>query len=64
MKLEWAELVGSPRTVAKAKTEKENQYVTVILLPQGNLRPYNVCCNRVWLEVDQNGVVIAVPKIG
>lgn len=64
VKKEWPELVGVAQAVAKAQIEKENQFVTAVPIPKDAFVTLDWCCNRVWLGVDDDGLVVGVPKVG
>ncbi|KAF8024441.1 hypothetical protein BT93_F1576 [Corymbia citriodora subsp. variegata] len=62
---EWPELVGQNAKRAKAVIERDNPYVTVILVPEGIGFGYtNFCRNRVYVQVNDKGNVFQTPMIG
>ncbi|GAA0174916.1 hypothetical protein Leryth_023114 [Lithospermum erythrorhizon] len=64
-KLEWPELVGVQGSIAKATIEKENPSVIVRIVYPGLLMTFDVCCNRVWLILNQaGGHVVENPRVG
>ncbi|KAI3955877.1 hypothetical protein MKW98_006237 [Papaver atlanticum] len=58
----WPELVGKPGSEAKATIERDLPGVTAV----GNIRDLNLCCNRVWVNVnnDPQRNVATVPRVG
>ncbi|CAL0321137.1 unnamed protein product [Lupinus luteus] len=63
-KSSWPELVGVQGTEAEATIEKENPLVDAIVLLEGTPVTKDFRCDRVWVWVDTNGIVIKVPTIG
>ncbi|OVA09477.1 Proteinase inhibitor I13 [Macleaya cordata] len=63
-KYEWPELVGVQGEVAKAQIERDNPYVNVFVIRVGSVVVHNICCNRVWVYVDDNHIVVRPPKVG
>ncbi|KAF7848838.1 hypothetical protein BT93_C1454 [Corymbia citriodora subsp. variegata] len=62
---EWPELVGQNAERAKAVIEKDNQYVTVVLVPERMRFGYtNFCRNRVYVQVNAKGNVFQTPMVG
>ncbi|KAF7848625.1 hypothetical protein BT93_L1793 [Corymbia citriodora subsp. variegata] len=62
---EWPELVGQSGEKAKALIEKDNVYVTVILIPVGKAIGFlDFCCNRVYVWIDKKGNVYQTPVVG
>ncbi|KAF8018362.1 hypothetical protein BT93_H3294 [Corymbia citriodora subsp. variegata] len=61
---EWPELVGQNGEKAKAVIEKENTFVTVKVLPDGMLGIFDHCINRVYVYLDENGIVQWPPRVG
>ncbi|KAL9264153.1 Inhibitor of trypsin and hageman factor-like protein [Drosera capensis] len=64
IKFRWPELVGHDGLLAKKTIESQNPKVTALIIHQGEFGPNIFCCNRVWVIVNGNGIVIAAPKIG
>ncbi|EEF41424.1 Proteinase inhibitor, putative [Ricinus communis] len=60
----WPELVGAKGDDAAATVEKENKHVHAIVLKEGTPVTRDFRCNRVWVWVDENGVVTRAPKTG
>ncbi|KAI3844135.1 hypothetical protein MKX03_006336 [Papaver bracteatum] len=62
----WPQLVGKPGAVAKATIERDLPGVTAVIIPTGNIRDLNFCCNRVWVNVknDPQQTVATVPRVG
>ncbi|TKY52712.1 Proteinase inhibitor [Spatholobus suberectus] len=63
-KSSWPEVVGTNGEVAAVKIERENENVHTKLVTEGSMVTMDFWCNRVWVWVDENGVVTRVPKIG
>ncbi|CAA0806338.1 Serine protease inhibitor- potato inhibitor I-type family protein [Striga hermonthica] len=63
-KVTWPELVGAEPEKAKAIIERENPYVTAVILYRGAKTILDFCCNRVWIHQDANNRVEYVPKVG
>ncbi|KAF8018363.1 hypothetical protein BT93_H3295 [Corymbia citriodora subsp. variegata] len=62
---QWPELVGQNAETAKAVIEKENTYVTVVLLREGkDVGDGNYCINRVYVYIDEKGNVFETPVVG
>ncbi|KAF8405721.1 hypothetical protein HHK36_007798 [Tetracentron sinense] len=61
---EWPELVGKNGESAKTIIEKDNPFVTAVVIPTENFRDLTFCCNRVWVNVDNKGNVVSVPRVG
>ncbi|XP_058222201.1 proteinase inhibitor-like [Rhododendron vialii] len=60
----WPELVGAQGETAAATIERENSLVSAAVLLEGTPVIRNFDCTRVWVWVDEDGVVTKVPKIG
>ncbi|XP_022035872.1 wound-induced proteinase inhibitor 1 isoform X2 [Helianthus annuus] len=60
----WPELVGKTGEVAAAIVEKENPLVNAIVILDGTPTPRNFSCERVWVWVNTDGVVIRTPVSG
>ncbi|KAL3746092.1 hypothetical protein ACJRO7_015102 [Eucalyptus globulus] len=63
-KQQWPELIGQSGDNAKAAIEKDNPYVTAVLIPMGQGREGNFCCNRVFVWTNEYGLVSMVPEVG
>ncbi|KAH7846749.1 hypothetical protein Vadar_017730 [Vaccinium darrowii] len=62
-KSSWPELVGAQGVTAAATIERENPLVDASVLLDGTPVIRNFDCTRVWVWVDEDGVVTKVPKI-
>ncbi|CAA6658953.1 unnamed protein product [Spirodela intermedia] len=60
----WPELVGSPADDAAAIIEKENTLVNVVIVKVGMPVTMDYRCSRVRLWVDEQDIVVEVPRIG
>ncbi|PIN24699.1 hypothetical protein CDL12_02568 [Handroanthus impetiginosus] len=61
-KQSWPELVGVCGELAKAIIEKENPWVTAVLVPPATpTRDFR--CDRVIVYVDDKGIVTSVPRV-
>ncbi|KAG5236323.1 hypothetical protein OIU78_004317 [Salix suchowensis] len=63
-KSSWPELLGAEGKVAAATIEKENPLVDARIVPDGSVVPLDFRCDRVWVWVDERGIVSQVPQIG
>ena len=63
-KSQWPELVGKEGTTAEATIERENPLVDAIIVTEGSSVILNFDCKRVWVWVDDCGIVTRVPMIG
>ncbi|PSS15966.1 Glu S.griseus protease [Actinidia chinensis var. chinensis] len=63
-KSEWPELLGTQGTTAEATIERENPLVDAIIVLEGTIVIPTFDCKRVWVWVNENGVVTRVPMIG
>ncbi|KAH7522167.1 hypothetical protein FEM48_Zijuj07G0109500 [Ziziphus jujuba var. spinosa] len=65
-KSSWPELVGKGGKVAEQIIERENPLVDAIIVEEGTIVPVNVVpqCDRVWVWVNNYGIVTRVPVIG
>ena len=55
--------IGTDGNIAAAIIEKENKHVEAIVLEDGTPVTH-FRCNRVWVWVDENKVVIQTPMVG
>ncbi|XP_062103273.1 proteinase inhibitor-like [Humulus lupulus] len=60
----WPELVGANGEEAAKKIEEENSNVDAIVVVEGSGVPENFSCLRVWVWVNDYGIVTQVPNIG
>ncbi|OWM66745.1 hypothetical protein CDL15_Pgr010397 [Punica granatum] len=60
----WPELYGTSREKALAVIKRENPMVMASIVKEGTPDIMNYCCDRVWVWVDNSGVVVRVPTIG
>lgn len=61
----WPELVGVSGEEAAKVIEKENSFVNAIIVPPTqSFIPSDYRCDRVWVFVDDDGIVTRVPLIG
>ncbi|BBN19317.1 protein MpPR6a [Marchantia polymorpha subsp. ruderalis] len=60
----WPELLGRPYKEAIETIISEEVGVNVIFGPAGFGRIKNIDIRRVWLDVDKNGNVAIVPRLG
>ncbi|KAG6732659.1 hypothetical protein I3842_01G189300 [Carya illinoinensis] len=63
-KSSWPELVGVKGNVAEATIERQNPLVDAVIVPKGSSVITDFRCDRVWVWVDENGIVYQVPVIG
>lgn len=63
-KSSWPELVGTSGEVAAATIERENTLVDAIIVKEGSSVIENFSCERVWVWVNCDGIVISTPQIG
>ncbi|KDP42135.1 hypothetical protein JCGZ_03192 [Jatropha curcas] len=63
-KSSWPELLGANVKAAAALIEKQNSNVNAIVLKEGSPVPLDFRCDRVWVVVNECGVVVQVPTIG
>ncbi|KAL1547154.1 hypothetical protein AAHA92_23661 [Salvia divinorum] len=63
-KTSWPELVGKNGDDAAAVVESENRHVNAIVLKDGTPVTRDFRCDRVWVWVDDHGVVVRAPKVG
>ncbi|CAA0828027.1 Serine protease inhibitor- potato inhibitor I-type family protein [Striga hermonthica] len=60
----WPELVGRYGEHAEKVIESENKKVDAIVLRDGTPVTRDFRCDRVWVWVDDRGVVVRPPTIG
>ncbi|KAL1549006.1 hypothetical protein AAHA92_17163 [Salvia divinorum] len=61
----WPELLGVSGKKAVKVIEKENPLVNAIIVPPTQtILPSDYRCDRVWVFVDDDGIVTRVPVIG
>lgn len=63
-KLKWLELVGEKGEVVKRVIERENKYVCVLIVKFGSFVIYDYCCDRVWVWVNDVGIVVSIFYVG
>lgn len=63
-KKSWPELVGANGESAATVIERQNRNVDAIVVKDGTSVIENFSCNRVWVWVNDCGVVIRTPVIG
>ncbi|KAG5560538.1 hypothetical protein RHGRI_003755 [Rhododendron griersonianum] len=63
-KSSWPELIGVQGETAEATIERENPLVNAQIVVEGTVVITNFDCTRVWVWVDDDGVVTRVPVIG
>lgn len=66
-KFVWPELVGTHERDAVNQVLSSNQVVTPVVIYKQVTNITDICCNRVWIYVDQpggNGVVQNIPAVG
>jgi hypothetical protein len=60
----WPELVGMPGEDVKLYLEDLDPLLRVYLVPLGSLVTMDYREDRVWVYVNEDGIVMATPKIG
>ncbi|KAK3416392.1 hypothetical protein EUGRSUZ_H02107 [Eucalyptus grandis] len=63
-KSSWPELVGVNGAKAKLIIENENKRVTGVIQLERTPHSLDICCNRVFIWVDNKGNIVKVPTIG
>ncbi|KAG8389242.1 hypothetical protein BUALT_Bualt02G0208500 [Buddleja alternifolia] len=63
-KTSWPELVGANGEKAATVVEKENRNVNAIVLKDGTPVTRDFRCDRVWVWVNDYGVVVRAPRVG
>ncbi|KAD3338341.1 hypothetical protein R6Q59_027011 [Mikania micrantha] len=59
----WPELVGADGEAAAATIERQNPRVNAIVILDGTSTTKDLRCDRVWVWVNSDGVVIRTPII-
>ncbi|GFP96815.1 proteinase inhibitor, partial [Phtheirospermum japonicum] len=59
----WPELVGRNGEEAAKVIKKENRNVNAIVLKEGTPVTKDFRCDRVWVWVNDNGMVVRAPII-
>ncbi|GFP96816.1 proteinase inhibitor, partial [Phtheirospermum japonicum] len=62
-KCSWPELVGRNGEEAEKVIERENRNVNAIVLKDGTPVTRDFRCDRVWVWVNDHGVVVRTPII-
>ncbi|KAL5561768.1 hypothetical protein UlMin_031515 [Ulmus minor] len=60
----WPELVGANGKEAAEQIEKENENVDAIVILEGTPTTRDFRCERVWVWVNDYGVVTRIPRTG
>ena len=60
----WPELVGKTGKYAVAKIKEENPFVRPIIVPEESPTDQAYFCNRVFVVVNESGIVTQVPMVG
>ncbi|PKI32172.1 hypothetical protein CRG98_047430 [Punica granatum] len=65
-KSSWPELLGWNGELAAARIRQENPLVNqaTVVRVRDHFVIHNFRCDRVWVWVDDSGVVVYVPKLG
>ncbi|XP_022876728.1 glu S.griseus protease inhibitor-like [Olea europaea var. sylvestris] len=64
-KFMWPNTLGMYGEQAKRIIEKDNPFVTAVIVHRGEGVTDDFCCNRVWVYVDEHGkVAYRVPIVG
>lgn len=63
-KSEWPELVGKNGDLAARTIERENPNVHAIVLLDGTPVTFDFRCDRVWVWVNTDRIVLQSPHIG
>ncbi|CAL9242165.1 unnamed protein product [Arabidopsis halleri] len=64
MKTSWPELVGRRGEEAKEIIDKENTKVTAEIISENAVVLTVVVCDRVYVRVNDNGIVTRTPVVG
>ncbi|KAL1825401.1 hypothetical protein ACET3Z_012179 [Daucus carota] len=62
-KSSWPELVGKEGHIAAEKVERENRHVHAIVMREGSPTTQDFRCDRVWVVVNNRGIVVSTPHI-
>ncbi|KAI5680126.1 hypothetical protein M9H77_01353 [Catharanthus roseus] len=60
----WPELVGERGEAAAAVVERENPNVRAIVLKDGTPVTRDFRCDRVWVWVNKERIVVRPPRVG
>ena len=52
------------REVADATVERENTFVDAVIVQEGSVVDGQFRCDRVWIWVNESGIVTRIPQIG
>ncbi|KAJ4722615.1 Proteinase inhibitor [Melia azedarach] len=63
-KSSWPELLGAKGEEAAATVERENPYVSAVVVLEGTIVTQEFSCTRVRVWVNTYGTVVEVPRIG
>ncbi|WOG94268.1 hypothetical protein DCAR_0313561 [Daucus carota subsp. sativus] len=63
-KSSWPELVGKEGHIAAATVERENRHVRATVMREGSPTTQDFRCDRVWVVVNNRGIVVSPPHIG
>ncbi|XP_011081244.1 proteinase inhibitor-like [Sesamum indicum] len=63
-KSSWPELVGTCGEVAAKTIEEENSVYAVIVPQSQPVLPANFNCGRVFVFINEKGIVTRVPRVG
>ncbi|CAN0886559.1 Proteinase inhibitor [Linum grandiflorum] len=61
-KTSWPELVGKNGQTAAATIERENRNVHAIIHKEGDPTTMDFRCDRVWVVVNDHGIVTSIPR--
>ncbi|TXG72227.1 hypothetical protein EZV62_000806 [Acer yangbiense] len=63
-KASWPELVGARGVDAASTIERENPFVSAVIVLEGSVVDGQFLCTRVRVWVNTSGDVVDIPKIG
>ncbi|KAK3190261.1 hypothetical protein Dsin_029822 [Dipteronia sinensis] len=63
-KASWPELVGARGVDAASTIERENPFVSAVIVLEGTIVTQEFSCTRVRVWVNTSGVVVDIPVIG
>ncbi|KAK2647204.1 hypothetical protein Ddye_022399 [Dipteronia dyeriana] len=63
-KASWPELVGARGVDAASTIERENPFVSAVIVLEGTIVTQEFSCTRVRVWVNTYGVVVDIPRIG